>query len=146
MKSSKGFTLIELLIVMSVIAILIGIALPSFRGMQNEARKTKAQGDTRAIRTAIETYYMDHGQYPVETNYQSVLVANVPQVMSNLLYDPFGATTTAQYVYSLSTHNPSTSQYYIVYSVGAAGNGSATVSNAGVITSSNDAIYSSNGH
>ncbi|MFA4858719.1 MAG: prepilin-type N-terminal cleavage/methylation domain-containing protein, partial [Candidatus Margulisiibacteriota bacterium] len=43
----KGFTLVELLIVMAVIAILIGIAIPSFRGMQQEAWKTQCEGDVR---------------------------------------------------------------------------------------------------
>ena len=60
----KGFTLIELLIVMAVIAILIAIAIPSFRGMQNEARKTKAQGDLRPIKIAVESYYKNNGVYP----------------------------------------------------------------------------------
>jgi prepilin-type N-terminal cleavage/methylation domain-containing protein len=146
MKNSKGFTLIELLIVMAVISILIGIAIPSFRGMQNEARRTRAQGECRTIQTAIESYFMDHNIYPAETNYQSILIANVPRVMPNALYDPFGATSTTTYVYSLATHNPSTSSYYIIYSVGINRTGVASVSTAGVITASNDAIYSSNGH
>ena len=65
MKRSKAFTLIELLIVMAVIAILIAIAIPSFRGMQTEARQTKAQGDTRVLKIAVESYYKNHtNTYP----------------------------------------------------------------------------------
>lgn len=144
---NKGFTLIELLIVMAVIAILISIALPSFRGMQSEARKTKAQGDVRTLMIAVEAYYKDHSnQYPAEANYQATLIAAVPQILSNTLYDPFGATSTTQYIYTLPTHDPTTSMYYVIYSIGPSGTGLASVTNTGTLTTSNDAIYSSNGH
>ncbi len=144
---SRGFTLIELLIVMAVIAILIGIALPSFRGMQQEARKTRAQGDVRTIKMAVEAYYMDHqNTYPAEANYQATLQASVPQILTSTLYDPFGATSTTQYLYSLDTHNPATANYYIISSVSPSGVATATVSTTGTITASSDAIYASNGH
>ena len=143
----KGFTLIELLIVMAVIAILIAIAIPSFRGMQNEARKTKAQGDVRVVKIAVESYYKNHAnQYPAETNYQSTLLGASPRILESNLYDPFGATTTTTYVYSLSTGDPTTAHYYVIYSVGPAGNGSAQVDNNGTVSTSNEAIWESNGH
>jgi type II secretion system protein G len=146
-KRDKGFTLLELLIVMAVIAILLSIAIPSFKGMQNEARKTKAQGDTRTIQIAIETYYKDYNwRYPAETNYQATLIAASPQMLTSPAYDPFGATSTTMYSYSLSTHDPATSNYYIVYSVGAKGTGTASVSNAGIVTASSETIWASNGH
>jgi type II secretion system protein G len=144
---TKGFTLIELLIVMAVISILISIAIPSFRGMQTEARKTRAAGDLRTIKTAIEAYYMDHNnQYPAEASYEASLVASVPQIIPNIVYDPFGATNTTQYLYQLDTHNPNTAKYYLIYSVGPNGTASASVSTNGTVTASSDAIWSSNGH
>lgn len=141
----KGFTLIELLIVMAVIAILIAIAIPSFRGRQDEARKTKAQGDVRVVKIAVESYYKNHGTYPVETNYQTTLLGATPRILEANLYDPFGATSTTMYVYSLSTDDPSTAKYYVIYSVGPGGAGSASVTNAGVLTASGEAITASNG-
>lgn len=143
----KAFTLIELLIVMAVIAILIAIAIPSFRGMQNEARKTRAEGDIRVIKVAVESYYKNHGnQYPAEASYQTTLLGASPRILEANLYDPFGATSTTTYVYDLSTGDPTTAHYYIIYSVGPASNGTATVDNVGVVTTSNEAIWTSNGH
>jgi len=147
LRKSKGFTLIELLIVMAVIAILIAIAIPSFRGMQQEARKTKAQGDVRVLKIAIESYYKNHNnEYPAVDAYQTTLLAASPRILESNLYDPFGATSTTTYVYDLSTADPATAHYYIIYSVGAGGNGTAGVSNGGTVTSSNDAVWESNGH
>ncbi len=56
LKSKKGFTLIELLIVMAIIAILIGISLPRFRGMQDEGQKSKVRSNLATLRTAVEAY------------------------------------------------------------------------------------------
>ena len=146
----KGFTLIELLIVMAVIAILIAIAIPSFRGMQNEARKTKAQGDVRVIKIAVESYYKNHSnQYPAAATYQTTLLGASPRILESNLYDPFGATSTTTYVYELGTGStgPSDAKYYIIYSVGPVGNGTAAVDNStGTVTASNDAVWESNGH
>jgi len=150
MRKSKGFTLIELLIVMAVIAILIAIAIPSFRGMQNEARKTKAQGDLRVLKVAVESYYKNNAnQYPAETNYQTTLLGASPRILESSLYDPFGATTSTVYIYDLSTGDPTTAHYYIMYSVGPSGGGSAAVDNNGTVTVATGdagAIWESNGH
>lgn len=147
MKTSKGFTLIELLIVMAVIAILIAIAIPSFRGMQSEARKTKAQGDVRVIKIAVESYYKNHNNvYPATANYQTTLQGVSPRILESNLIDPFVAGGATPYVYDLSGTGPSDSNYYIIYSVGPGENGTAAVSTTGTVTASNDAIWESNGH
>jgi len=148
MKKSKAFTLIELLIVMAVIAILIAIAIPSFRGMQNEAKKTKAQGDVRVLKIAIESYYKNNNnQYPAIANYQTTLMGASPQILDHNLYDPFVAGGATTYMYALSSATAAVSNYYIVYSVGISGTGSCSVSNTtGVASSLGDAIYDTNGH
>lgn len=146
-RDNRGFSLVELLIIMAVLALLIAIAIPNFRGMQAEGRKAKAQGDLRTIKVAIESYYKNHGnQYPAEDNYQSTLINISPRVLEAYLYDPFGATTSTTYVYDLSTGDPATSHYYVIYSVGPACNGSVAVDNGGTVTVSNDAIWESNGY
>jgi type II secretion system protein G len=63
MRSYKGFTLIELLIVIAIILILIAIALPNFLEAQIRAKVTRAKADMRTISIALESYYLDWGQY-----------------------------------------------------------------------------------
>jgi len=119
----KAFTLIELLIVMAVIAILIGIAIPSFRGMQEEAKKAKAGGDLRVLKLAVEAYNANNGVYPA-------LLASVEgsSVVQTLPKDPF--TDSSNYRYSLSSNG----RYYIIYSVGPNNTTTASISDSGVVT------------
>ncbi|MFC1540526.1 type II secretion system protein [Candidatus Margulisiibacteriota bacterium] len=141
MTKRKGFTIIELLIVMAVIAVLIGIAIPSFRGMQIEAWKTKAEGDTRVLKIALESYYKSNGAFPAETGYQTTLLGATPRVLESGLTDPFK--TSDPYAYALSTNT----SYYVVYSVGVGGSGVMTVSDTGVATASaGTPIYATNGY
>lgn len=60
----KGFTLIELLIVVAIIAILAGIAVPNFLEAQTRAKVTRVKNDLRAVATALEAYRVDYSRYP----------------------------------------------------------------------------------
>ena len=65
MHRSKGFTLIELMIVILIIAILVGIAIPVYLAAQTNARKRTCQANLRTIEGAINTYYSDAELYPL---------------------------------------------------------------------------------
>lgn len=63
-RKSKGFTLIELLVVMSVLAILMTIAVPSYKRSQIKARESVLAEDLYQIRKAIDAFYADNASYP----------------------------------------------------------------------------------
>ena len=134
----KGFTLIELLIVIAVISILIGIALPRFRGMQEEGNIAKAKGELRTLQTAIESYYIhNNNTYPSGL---SDLTSATPLIVGSLPDDPFNSGN--DYGFDASDNG----DYFVVYSTGPGGNGGASVSDAGAITETNGSscIYASN--
>src|SRR5689334_15687009 len=56
----KGFTLIELLIVVAIIAILAGIAVPNFLEAQVRYKVTRSLAEMRTIATASEIYRIGH--------------------------------------------------------------------------------------
>ena len=63
-KNRRAFTLIELLVVVGIIALLIAISVPMLIGSYRKAQKTKASADMMAIRTALDAYHTDFGDYP----------------------------------------------------------------------------------
>ncbi len=64
-QKEKGFTLIELLIVVAIIGIVAGIAIPRFLGARTTARVTRAFADMRTIADGLEMYFTAENQYPV---------------------------------------------------------------------------------
>ncbi|MEM7228044.1 MAG: type II secretion system protein [Planctomycetota bacterium] len=55
-RRSKGFTIVELLVVVSIIALLVGILLPAIQKARDQALVTKSQANLRNIATAHATY------------------------------------------------------------------------------------------
>ena len=58
-----GFTLIELMVVVMIIAILIGIAVPVFLGLQRRAQDRAAESSLRDAFTAARTFHTDEDSY-----------------------------------------------------------------------------------
>ncbi len=56
MKTQKGFTLIELLIVLAIILIIVGFAIPGVTGAKISANETSATASIKAIQTAQMSY------------------------------------------------------------------------------------------
>ena len=55
-KYNKGFTLVELVIVIAVIGILAGLAIPHFLDSQAKTRTARAAADMRTLQSAVEQY------------------------------------------------------------------------------------------
>jgi prepilin-type N-terminal cleavage/methylation domain-containing protein len=62
-----AFTLIELLVVITVIAILMALLFPAFKGVQDQAKRTQAKNDVTQIVTAVNAFYTEYGRYPIDT-------------------------------------------------------------------------------
>jgi general secretion pathway protein G len=63
-KGQGGFTLIEILVVVVILGILASIIVPKIMKRPEEARRTKAKMDIKAIETALNLYRLDNGVYP----------------------------------------------------------------------------------
>lgn len=63
-QSEAGFTLLELIVVMTIIAILATLAVPSFVGAIRSAREAVLREDLHVMRSAIDSYTMDKQKAP----------------------------------------------------------------------------------
>lgn len=61
----KAFTLVEMLIVIVIIGILAAALIPRLTGTQARARDTARKADLQQLGTALATWSLDYGTYPV---------------------------------------------------------------------------------
>ncbi len=64
MNNRKAFTLIEMLIVLAIIALLVGILLPSITMVRKQAKETAQKAQFAAIDMALDAFKQDYGDYP----------------------------------------------------------------------------------
>jgi prepilin-type N-terminal cleavage/methylation domain-containing protein/prepilin-type processing-associated H-X9-DG protein len=62
-RTRAGFTLIELLVVVAIIALLVGLLLPSLRGARDAARSLVCQSNTRQLAIGGLSYMADWKDY-----------------------------------------------------------------------------------
>ena len=73
-----GFTLIELLVVIAVIALLVGLVLPSLNKARFAARETVCLSNHRQIEVAWAAYTNDYGVFPYATSAPAGSSPNAP--------------------------------------------------------------------
>jgi prepilin-type N-terminal cleavage/methylation domain-containing protein len=59
MERKKGFTLIELMVVILIVSILAGVAIPLMQGRIDSAKWSEANATAGTIRTAVRAYFAE---------------------------------------------------------------------------------------
>ncbi len=127
---NKGFTILEILVVISVIAILIGIAIPRFKGMQDEANTLKAKAELKTFQAAMESYRNNHSTYALAiTDMENAPIKIVDTGLTNPLL-------AGSHAYELNLSPTDGSLYYVIYAPSVSG-GYASVASTGKVTISN---------
>jgi general secretion pathway protein G len=83
-KSEQGFTLVELMIALSIAAILVTLAQPSFQHSIRKAREAVLKQNLSTLREVIDQYRADRGEYPASLE-QITTAGYVKQIPT----DPF---------------------------------------------------------
>lgn len=76
----RGFTLIEIIIVLSVIGLLVGVALPTYKSATVKAREAVLRENLYILRKLIDQYAQDKGKYPasLQALVQDSYIRSVP--------------------------------------------------------------------
>ena len=87
-RKQQGFTLIEVMIVVTIIAILAAIAIPSYQDYVTRGRVVEALSGLADSRTKIEQYFQDNRAYPAGCVVQPALPGPTQvQVTSLKMFD-----------------------------------------------------------
>ena len=79
LSKKSGFTLIEIILVVVIIGILAGIAIPRMGGKTEKAKISQAQSNITSLGMAIQEFEMVNGAYP----------ANLEQLLDESKGGPF---------------------------------------------------------
>jgi prepilin-type N-terminal cleavage/methylation domain-containing protein len=84
MKSGRGFTLIELVIVIAIIGVLAGIAIPTYYSYIDKARVTVSLSIMDALRKDMEAYYNQYQAYPDTVDFTNFTDQNGNSILLSL--------------------------------------------------------------
>jgi general secretion pathway protein G len=117
-RSREGFTLIEVLLVVVIIGILVGVAMPRLGGKVQKAQISRTKADVENIGLALRMYELENGRYP---NSLQALISNAensgtwdgPYLEKGIPNDPWGNPYSYQqpgsrnaHSYDLYSHGP----------------------------------------
>lgn len=95
----SGFTLLEIIVVLAVMGILLGAAVPMASALVDADRRTEARSELSEIATALEAYYYDHAAFPASLTTSGFFGQHLqPGVANTVVADAFGG---GQYLYSV---------------------------------------------
>ena len=134
-----GFTLIELMIVIVVVAILVGIALPSYQHQVIKTKRAIAKGAIMDVLTQQEQFFVNNRQYAVSL--ASLGYGNPYAIDSD---GDEVLTTASERIYRIQLLDPTTTAFSVqaVPQLAQAGDkwcGTLTISSTGVQTESGSA-------
>lgn len=70
MKFLKGFTLVELMIVVAVVSILMGVAIPTYNDYLKRSQVTEAVNLLTGLKIPAQEWFTDHAAWPTDINVQ----------------------------------------------------------------------------
>lgn len=73
-KSMGGFTLLEMILVVSIIALLLGVAINKMGGAFDFGKEVRVKADIQALTTALKMYNAQNGFYPTSEQGLKALV------------------------------------------------------------------------
>lgn len=122
LSSFRGFTLIEIMVVVFILGLLATLIMPKVMGRTEEAKRTKAAADLRALQQALNLYRLDNSSYPTTEQGLQALVSRPQTGRVPVRWNPEGYLEKVQldpwghpYVYV------SNGERYVLRSLGADG-------------------------
>lgn len=59
-----AFTLMEMMVVVAILVVLVGVAVPIYIRYLDDSKVKRARTDVETLTKVVETFYYEHGHYP----------------------------------------------------------------------------------
>lgn len=118
-KALRGFSLVEIMVVVTLVAIFVGLGTVYFMGQLEKGKIDAARQQSFEIAKALDLYKLQTGNYPTASEGLDVLVnpTRGQAIMNEIPKDPWGR----DYNYAIpGTHN---TKHFDVWSDGPTGEG-----------------------
>jgi len=80
-----SFTLVEILVVVSIIGLLAGLAIPAVGGALSSAKRAKVTSMANQIRIAVTQFYTEYGFYPTNRDFDQQGIGRTTAEFSQIL-------------------------------------------------------------
>jgi general secretion pathway protein G len=98
-RKDEGFTLVEVIVVLSIMALIMGLVGPRVLGYLSDSKAKTARIQAEALASAVELFFIDTGRYPQDSEGLNALIVppqtlatwNGPYLKSRTIpLDPWG--------------------------------------------------------
>lgn len=84
-----GYSLVEIIIVVAIIGLLVTLVAPQLFGRLDQSRVTATEAQIRMLRSALDSYRLDVGAYPSDSDGLSALIARPSSEQTDLWRGPY---------------------------------------------------------
>lgn len=87
--NNRGFSLIELLVVITIMGILAGVAIPRFINVLDQAKDRAHDSNIHTIKSAAQVFFFETGDWPEEGFLNDTYEGDFKNYLDSFPADPF---------------------------------------------------------
>src|SRR5438552_2494695 len=84
-----AFTLMEMMVVVAILVVLVGVAVPTYMSYLEKSKVKTARADVETISNCCKTFYFDQGTWPSSVQDLARPPSGKPYIKSTSLTDPW---------------------------------------------------------
>lgn len=88
-RNNRGFSLIELLVVITIMGILAGVAIPRFINVLDQAKERADESNIHTIKSAAQVYFFETGAWPAQGHLNEEYTGDFLDYLDSIPPDPY---------------------------------------------------------